>query len=165
MKKTIKSLLLLTALASASGLQAEDVKVLNVVAKDADGKVIAEAPVSLESGLHFTDTGMEVVDNGMLQAVFNYTDMTAFAFQLSTVTGISNVAADTALGLRQNPVANALGITGFTKEEAALRVTDLKGEIKVSLPAWQGEDVDVSALTPGLYFVTINQTTLKFIKK
>lgn len=165
MGKTIKSLLLAAALGSASGLWAEDVKVLNVAAQDSDGNVIAEAPVTLESELRFTETGMEILDEGMLKALFNYSDMAAFSFNLSTVTGMSAPTAISPLGLRQNPVPEALGITGFDSTSAALTVSDLKGEIKVALSDWRGEDIDVSSLAPGLYFVTINKTTLKFIKK
>ncbi len=165
MRKTIKSLLLVAALSGCANLWAEDVKVLNVVAQDADGNAIAETPVSLKTDLRFSETGLEIFDDGVLKAVFNYTDMTAFSFTESTQTGISNLTAPSALALRQNPVADALGFTGFDSTSASLVVTDLKGETKVAIPDWRGEDIDVASLAPGLYLVTINKTTLKFIKK
>ena len=165
MNRPTRFLAALAALACAGSVWAQEEKVLNVVALNEEVEAIAEAPVSLESSLRFTAEGVEVYGEELLSAVFNYTDMNAFAFRYDTQTGISLTPAASGLSLRTNPVVANLELLGHSGEATRLTVTDLRGTVKASAEEWTGEPVDVSALAPGLYFVTVNKTTLKFIKK
>lgn len=164
MKKTSR-ILLGTAFAAASMCASAQTSQLLVVAKDAEGKVVAEAPVSVESRLIISERGVEVMSGEELSAVFGYADMSSFGFRLDQLSGIGDVRASESLILRQNPVTDNLEFKEYPAAPASMTITDIRGAVRYSAEGWNGEAVNVSALAPGLYLVTVNDTTLKFIKK
>ncbi|MBD5356636.1 MAG: T9SS type A sorting domain-containing protein [Bacteroides sp.] len=159
----ILSLLAFTAFAGCAWAQ-EDMK-LKVVANDGEGNPVEETMVTVESKLRFTQNGVGVFDGDALTAEFNYADFATLSFYYDTLSSVSAVDAMTGLRLRNNPVAESLEFVGMTEKVAELTVIDLRGAVKVSVPEWKGEAINVNNLTPGLYFVTVNQKTFKFIKK
>lgn len=164
MKKTSRILLGSAFAAVSIGASAQTSHLL-VVAKDAEGKIVAEAPVSTESRLIISDKGVEVMSGEELSAMFGYADMTSFGFRLGQLSGIGEVGSAESLILRQNPVADFLEFKEYPADAASLTITDIRGAVRYSAEGWNGEAVNVSALAPGLYLVTVNDTTLKFIKK
>lgn len=165
MKKPTRILALL-AFGAFSGIAfAQEEMDLKVVAHNDEGEAVAEALVTLDSKLRFTETGVGVFKGETMTVGFNYADVTSLSFRYDVRSAAGVVVSPIGLGLRDNPVGESLEIIGMTENSASLTVTDLKGRVRVSLPEWKGETVNVGELTPGLYFVTINQTTLKFIKK
>lgn len=164
MKKTSRILLGSAFAAVSLGASAQTTQLL-VVAKDTEGKIVAEAPVSAESRLIISEKGVEVMSGEQLSAVFGYADMTSFGFRLDQLSGIGEVNAPGSLILRQNPVADILEFKEYPAAPASLTITDIRGAVSYSAEGWNGEAVNVSAFAPGLYLVTVNDTTLKFIKK
>ena len=159
-------ILAVLALSAFAGTALAQQKVeLKVVANDAEGAEVASSVVTVDSQLRFTAAGVDVYNDGSLEAAFPYADMSKLTFSYDTATGMAAVDAAQELRLRNNPVAESLEFVGFTGESACLSVADLSGAIKVYLPEWRGNAVDVSDFTPGLYFVTVDKTTFKFIKK
>ena len=158
-------LALLASAALAGTISAQEKTGLLVVANDADGAKITETPVNIESKIRFSESGVEVYTGETLSSTTPYAGLSSLKFAYGQGNGIASIAVEKNLRLRHNPVDDILEPIGLQAESACLSVTDLSGSIKVTVPEWRGEAIDVSQLTPGLYFVTIDKTTLKFIKK
>lgn len=164
MKQKIR-LVALGAFAAVAGQSfGEDVK-LYVQGNDTEGKVVSSYIVGLDSKLRFSAEGVNVYNGDAPTATFSYADIASLSFSYQNLSEVVSVADDSGLRLRKNPVEDSLEIIGFSGVPVSLTVTDLKGAVRVSCPQWQGETVAVDGLSSGLYFVTINQKTLKFIKK
>lgn len=164
MNRTIK-ILLGSALAATSVSASAQTGQLSVVAKDAEGQSVAEAPVGMESKLIFSEKGVEVMNGDALQAVFDYGDIHSIAFSYDGLSGVESAAAASSLRLLQNPVPDFLEFKDYPADPATLTITDVRGAVRYTAQDWNGEAVNVSALAPGFYLVTVDNTTLKFIKK
>ena len=80
--------------------------------------------------------------------------------------GIGQIAADIqgdALALRQNPVEGVLEV--LAPATGDLSVYSLSGAELIRVKGWKGQGVDVSALNPGIYVVTVDKKSAKFIKR
>lgn len=165
MTKPTRFIALLAFSALAGITMAEEKTELNVVANGHDGTELAKTAVTLDSKLKFGETGVEVYSGETLVSVYPYADTANISFSYGDGTGVAEISQAGALRLRNNPVGETLELIGFDADSAPLSVVDLKGVVKISLSEWRGGAVDVSDLTPGLYFVTVNKSTLKFIKK
>lgn len=165
MKKAFRILgLLALSAVSISALAAED-DMVRLVAKDKDGKSVGVVPVTLQSKIRFTSEKVEVYDGETAKESFRYGNIATISFISPGTDGVSSVETQTSLKIAENPVGELLQISGFEGAALPLAVYGLDGGVKVSIAEWNGRPVDVSFLTPGLYFVTVNKTTLKFIKK
>lgn len=164
MKKTTRILLFSAVTAASFGAQAQSGQELIVVAKDAEGTAIGEASVSTASRLCFSEKGVEVVSGEVLSAVFDYSALQTISFRYDNLSGLESISSKDALRLLSNPVAENLEFSG-APEGASLIITDVAGKVRTRIQDWKGEAVNVASFAPGLYFVTVNHTTLKFIKK
>ena len=162
MRKFTSFVAFFVAAGLAATVQAAD---LYVVARDAQGNVVNEAKVNVESTLNFTGTAVEVRSPQSLLATFPYENVSAITFRYGDGAGVGALKVTNNLRLRENPVQANLEIAGFEGEPVSLTVFDSKGGVVLKRDGWNGENVNVSSLAPGLYFVTVNKTTLKFIKK
>ncbi len=160
--KTI-SLLLGMALLGAGSLRAADDQ-LFVVCSDADGETVTKTLVNLESTIRFVDGNVEVYNDGMLTSSAPLLSVSQISFSNEPITAVETVTKST-LRLVSNHVADKLVFAGSVSEPTSLYVTALDGTTRLQLRNWQGESVNVTDLTPGLYFVTVDKTTFKFIKK
>lgn len=160
--KTI-SLLLGMALLGAGSLRAADDH-LFVVCSDADGETVTKTLVNLESTIRFVDGNVEVYNDGMLTSSAPLLSVSQISFSNEPITAVETVTKST-LRLVSNHVADKLVFAGSVSEPTSLYVTALDGTTRLQLRNWQGESVNVTDLTPGLYFVTVDKTTFKFIKK
>lgn len=163
--KPTKILALLAFSALSIPLSAQETTQLSVVASNAEGVETGKSIVTVESKLRFSDSGVEVYSGEMLTDVFHYADVANLKFAYGQGSGVAAIPSASGLHLRNNPVGDLLEPLGLSAECAALSVTDLSGKVHFSAPQWSGQPIDVSDLTPGLYLLTINKTTLKFIKK
>lgn len=159
----ILAALALTAFAGTAWAQEEER--LKVTANDVEGVMVSESDLTLDSKLKFTSDCVEVYNGESLTASFPYAEIGNLKFSYYTLTGLKDVTSSDVLRLRNNPVEETLAFIGFNGTPAPLMVTDLGGASRVAIPEWKGEGIDVSNLTPGLYFVTVDKTTFKFIKK
>lgn len=165
MNKPTRFLALLAFAALSGTAVAQENVELVVAASDADGEVKASSVVTLDSKLSFTKAGVDVYTGETLDLAIPYADIAKLTFRYDNKTGVETVDAHSALRLRNNPVAESLAFVGYNGDAASLVVTDLRGAVRASVSDWKGEAVNVSDLTPGLYFVTVDKTTFKFIKK
>jgi len=131
-------------------------------AEGADPTYVA---MTVDTKVNFGPAGMVVV-NGDNSVEFAYGTISKVRFEVGVLSEVSNVLQErTTLSLRQNPVGNTLEILGYDGAPATLAVFSVSGAKALSLAGWQGETVDVAHLAPGLYLVTVNNATLKFLKK
>lgn len=160
-KTTLALGLLLLAPAATMPAAPGEVK---LQAKDADGKETGVAKITLDSRIRFTDRGVAVLNGEAQTALFPYTETAKLSF-LTDGSGIAPVNGATQLRLVNNPVGDTLEFAGCGEEGGAIAVYDLNGSLLLINKEWKGEPTDVSALTPGIYLATVNNTTFKFIKK
>ncbi|MDE6057299.1 MAG: hypothetical protein K2F93_04725 [Muribaculaceae bacterium] len=166
MKKTARIYLACMAIVGGLHASAQNPAQLMVVANDAEGVAMAEAPVGLESKLRFVGDGVEVYSGETLEAVFHYADLKALSFRFDAGTAVGQLSSEAALRLRANPVDESLEFVGFSGAAVPLSICGLKGETLVNVASWSGEGVDVSALAPGLYIARVGESaTFKFIKR
>lgn len=158
----IFSLLALAGAALWAGA-AQDAGV-SIEAKDASGQSTGIVAVNLNTKIKFSSTGMEVYDGQTQIASFAYADCAKVTF-LSTESGIEAVGNEAALTLLTNPAYDQLEFSGFDGIPAQLAIYSVNGQRMAYVSAWQGQPVDVSRLPQGLYLLTVNNSTFKFIKK
>lgn len=163
MNRPMLTLALLATSTSACVLAA-DPEGVKLKALDADGVQTGVTDITLQSRIRFSQEGVEVYEGETKAALFPYDKTASLAF-ITHGSGVAGVSAESPLRLAENPVGDRLELTGASGDTCPLTVFDLSGAACVSLPRWNGEAVDVSRLAPGLYLVTVNSTTLKFIKK
>ncbi len=103
-------------------------------------------------------------ENGVDLATLKAADIASLKFEYVT-TGVENTLVDRlALRLRTNPVENVLSFIGQAPENANLAIYATDGKCVLSVADWQGDDLDVSSLSGGLYVLKINNQIMKFIK-
>ena len=84
----------------------------------------------------------------------------------STTLGTQTFAENTTnLKLYPNPSGDFIKVKSETLEELKTKIYSLTGQLVKQGIYQSDEDIDVSGLTAGLYFVQINGSTLKFSKK
>lgn len=139
---------------------------LKILANDDNGNVIDEAVVPFDGALRFAKAGVNILDADNIPVdQFSYSDLFMLTFMYEGEASVGSLKAETKLRLRQNPVAENLEIIGLGSDAAALKIFDAKGANCLSIKEWKGEPVNVSSLSPGIYFVTVNKTPIKFIKR
>gem|GEM_PF-1568148 len=125
-----------------------------------------EEVITTGSVIRFHDGSLSLTDKASEGIVLSLGDLSRLTF-ITTPTGITGpVMAREGFGLVNNVVSDALQVTvpsDFTKADIA--IVSLSGRLVNRIGGWQGESVDVSSLAPGLYLITINSQTLKFIKQ
>ena len=164
MKKILLYSMLVAAATSFLSARAEGE--LKIVALDATGNVISEEIVPTDGSLSFSSSGVNLRDAETLPvAKFDFAGLNMLTFEYTSGAGVEEVRAANHLRLAHNPVSENLEIIGFTGSVVPVKVYDSKGALRVVVKEWKGGNIDVSTLAPGLYFVTVNKTPIKFIKK
>lgn len=146
-------------LLSAGALTASAETAILVEAPDGG---VTSVPVTTATKVTFPTDGVTIA--GAESKVFPYVQVSKIRFQMES--GITGIQAQRAtLALRENPVDDVLRISGSLDAPARVTITSVSGQTALRLDEWNGADIDVSALHPGLYLITVNNQTLKFIKK
>lgn len=138
-----------------------------VIHPKGEGVQPVEVPLTAELKLSFTTDGFTVgAENVGNARKFSYADVEKITFGEGT-SGICDVIdAGVSLTLAENPVGDLLVVNGHdSSSPATLRINALNGSQVVLIDGWNGEAVDASKLTSGLYILSINSKTIKFIKK
>lgn len=159
--KQIKLLLSAFAiLACSSAAYAEDGLKLKV--NPAEG---TPASVDITAGdiLTFSDAGMKVMNGDVQKAAFDWTQINTLTFDGAS--GIETMTADSGMRPLQNPVNDIFATTCPPEQPCPLYISDMNGALVLRINAWNGEPVDVSALSSGFYLVKINNLTFKIIKR
>ena len=98
---------------------------------------------------------------------FDYSDVIKITFneELNTES-IEVVDANATLALFPNPAKDYLTINDADDLHGSdLCIHSLTGSLISKQTNWNGEKINVSHLNPGIYFIKLNSTTLKFIKQ
>lgn len=166
MKKPLRILSLIAAAVVSCSAMAQDDGGVKVIANDSQGESVGKVAVTIDSKIVFTADGVQILDKESQTAFFPYADISTLSFSTPEAAGVASVAERGKIRLLENPVSSMLRISvPDNLTSPPLSIHDISGSIRISLRKWDGEAVDVSNLAPGLYFVTLNNTTLKFIKK
>lgn len=120
-------------------------------------------PLSTGTKIVFGD-GMTVSD-GSSSNSFAWSKVSKITFSSSTsaVTGVDS--GTSRLALRQNPVVDCIEVVGADQLPASFAVYSLTGACRIEMGDWNGQRVDATSLPAGIYLLTINNQTIKFIKK
>lgn len=165
MKKFIKFLLISALIAVSYDALAQDQQQLVMVMKDADGNPYDRLPLTIYSHLKITPEGIRVTTGDVPDAMLSYDNVQSLSFGIEDVEGITSPEIGSSLCLSQNPVYDLLIFSEYPEQSSTLAIMDMKGSVRGVVDNWNGQDVDVSSLAPGLYLVTVNNITLKFVKK
>lgn len=165
MKKIIKFLLVSSIVAVSSDALAQEGQQLVLVTKDADGNPNARLPLTTASHLYISQEGIRVTSGDESDALLSFDTVRSLAFAFEDINGIASPEAVPSLLLSQNPVYDLLIFSEYPELPATLTIVDMKGSVRHMVDHWNGQAVDVSSLPSGLYLVTVNNITLKFVKK
>lgn len=151
----------IAALLFSSNLNAET---LVLTVNQGNAGATANHEITPELEIKFLESQFSVV-NGANSSEYNYSDVESITIAQASGLSEATVAA-TAYTLATNPVADVLRINGFKGSEGVqLSLSSLSGATVVSLSDWQGQEIRVADLAPGLYILSIDSQTLKVIKK
>ena len=162
MKKIFTTCLLLTAI-SGGGLLHAETEGLFLSANDKDGNSISKTAITTENVIRFSEDGLGIYKGETLQKTIGYADFSSLSF--SNTSGVPQVTASDGISLRRNPVEATLEFNGALENKTDLSIFDLTGVLRLRIQGWNGESVDASGLTPGLYILKFDNHTIKFIKK
>ena len=120
--------------------------------------------VSTISTIKFKTTKLVVTNHDNISNDFYFSDVIKIAFN-EEGTSITTPDASTA-SISPNPVKDNLMIQDAEKMYGSdICIYSVTGTLVSKHSQWNGESIDVSHLSPGIYFVNTNSTTLKFVKK
>lgn len=120
--------------------------------------------VSTISTIKFKTTKLVVTNHDNISNDFYFSDVIKIAFN-EEGTSITTPNASTA-SISPNPVKDNLMIQDAEKMYGSdICIYSVTGTLVCKHSQWNGESIDVSHLSPGIYFVNTNSTTLKFVKK
>lgn len=96
---------------------------------------------------------------------FYFSSLTKITFNEDGAS-IETVETNPTASIYPNPAENNLVIEGAKNMYGSdVCIYSMTGVLITKHSHWNGETIDVSHLNPGIYFVNINSTTLKFVKQ
>lgn len=101
-------------------------------------------------------------EEGTTLKTFDLKNITSITFE-SVTDGINAVTADKVGNFKATVVGQSLHVTGVG-EPSTLTIFTTTGQIVKQQPAWSGADINISALTPGVYVVKVGNKVAKFSK-
>lgn len=130
-----------------------------------ENQELDRATIETDFSITFAENGINFL-NADKNLVKSMSYGQAYYIQLIGVNaGVEGLTIDSSLRLKENPVMTTLEIEGYTDGETTLRIFDMTGKQRLASENWAGAPVDVTALSPGMYIVSLNRSIIKFIKK
>ena len=121
--------------------------------------------VSTVSTITFKTNKLVVKSKDNTTNDFYFSDIRKITFN-DDGTFIEHINTTPTLNIYPNPTENELTIEGTDNiYNTDICIYSLHGALIAKYPQWNGEPIDVSQLNPGIYFININSTTLKFVKQ
>ena len=162
-KNYLITLLLLTA---AIGVKAEGDELITIHLNSSEKP--AQIAITDVSSIVFETSQLSIKDKqyAVIQN-FDYSDVIKITFneELNTES-VEEMNSNAILTLFPNPVKDNISIScDETMYGSDLCIYTLTGALITKQTNWKGESINVSNLNPGIYFININSTTLKFIKQ
>ena len=130
-----------------------------------EDRPMSETELSLIDKITFTDTGFSLLLTDNAAESYGYGKVEKITF--SDFSSIAKIGTESNLRLliSPNPVDDIIRIIGYdSTEPVQLSIYLLDGEEVMRVDNWQGEPIDASLLSAGIYILRINTTTIKFIK-
>ena len=136
-----------------------------------EDRPVIETKLTKIDKITFTDTNFSIHFDSSSQLIevasedYAYGEVEKITF--SNINSIENIGKEenVKLMISPNPVDDIIRITGYNNSEPAqLSISSLNGEEVMRIENWQGEPIDASLLSSGIYILRINTTTIKFIK-
>ncbi len=120
--------------------------------------------ISTISTIKFKTKKMIVTNDDNITNDFYFSDIVKITFN-EDGTYIETQNASTA-SIHPNPAKDNVTIQNAEKMYGSdVCIYSITGVLVSRLPQWNGEAIDVSHLSPGVYFINSNSTTLKFVKQ
>ena len=136
-----------------------------------EDRPVIETKLTKIDKITFTDTNFSIHFDSSSQLIevasehYAYGEVEKITF--SDFASIQKIGKEDNINLliSPNPVDDIIRITGYNNSEPAqLSIYSLNGEEVIRIENWQGEPIDASLLSSGIYILRINTTTIKFIK-
>ena len=161
MKKTQKLIgVALCAFAFGSIAKAQKQMVVTLADSEQPWKCVLSqlgSATFLNSQINFGGT-----EEGTTLKTFDLKNITSITFE-SVTDGINAVTADKAGNFKATVVGQSLHVTGVG-EPSTLTIFTTTGQIVKQQPAWSGADINILALTPGVYVVKVGNKVAKLSK-
>lgn len=129
------------------------------------GEEIDKVMLSTDLKIDFTDSGFDII-SGVSDVVssYNYPDVQKIKFVFDT--GVESIIdSSVSLKVAPNPVVDNLTIKGAESLVGSeINIYSVEGQNKLRISNWQGESIDVSNLSSGIYIINIQSKNLKFVK-
>lgn len=159
-------LITLVLLAAAIGVRAEGDELITIHLNSSEKP--AQIAITDVSSIVFETSQLSIKDKqyAVIQN-FDYSDVIKITFneELNTES-VEEMNSNATLTLFPNPVKDNISIScDETMYGSDLCIYTLTGTLVTKQTNWKGENINVSNLNPGIYFININSTTLKFIKQ
>ena len=159
-------LITLVLLAAAFGVRAEGDGVLSVHLNSSETP--AQIAIADVSSVVFETSQLNIKNKkDGTSLYFDYSDVIKITFneELNTES-VEEMNSNATLTLFPNPVKDNLSISVAEEMYGSdLCIYSLTGTLVTKQTNWNGESINVSSLNPGIYFININSTTLKFVKQ
>lgn len=113
----------------------------------------------------FDAEGLSVVKYSTEETeVYDYTEVRKIAF--GDYVGVQSISAvSDKVVISPNPVKTDFKLVGAENLKGSeLCIYAITGQLVKKVAAWEGETIDASDLPQGIYLLTINSTTIKFVK-
>ena len=121
--------------------------------------------VSTISTIKFKTKRMIVTNKDNTSSGFYFSDIVKITFNENGETSIETTDTQTS-SIYPNPVKDNLNIRNAENMYGNdVCIYSITGVLVSKYSQWNGEDIDISHLSPGIYFINTNSTTLKFVKQ
>ena len=130
-----------------------------------EDRPMIETDLSAIDKITFTDTSFSILSTDNATTDYGYSEVDKITFSdFNSIQKIGN-EDNIRLLISPNPVDDIIRIVGYNNSEAVqLAIYSLNGEEMMRVDNWQGEPIDASQLSAGIYILRINTHTIKFIK-
>lgn len=157
--RPIERILVLLFLFAGATIMAQ--RNLNILFQD---KTIVSKPVTTIQSITFSNGSMVVKNTSNLTD--SYSTATIRNLKFGAPSGVNTTWASAAdLTLFPNPAKSLLYLKNANESIGAVQIYGIDGaEVSAIAGEQIAKGIDVSALTPGIYFLKVNGKTLKFIK-
>jgi len=114
--------------------------------------------------IDFTQEGIQVITDADGGKIYAFTDTRKITFNNSTA--VTELKQDAATMTLYHPKgSDFVYVRGWDGQQAtAVRIYAVNGANVITLRNWNGEPIDISALAAGIYIITVDNKSTKFIK-
>lgn len=159
-------LITLVLLAAAFGVRAEGDGVLSVHLNSSETP--AQIAIADVSSVVFETSQLNIKNKkDGTSLYFDYSDVIKITFneELNTES-VKATDYNAEAAIFPNPAKDNLSISVAEEMYGSdLCIYSLTGTLVTKQTNWNGESINISSLNPGIYFININSTTLKFVKQ